>query len=112
MRGSTMVKMTRSMTPSIFQYLGQIDQDPGGGAPDVAALEGQHEKAAAVRPDLALDALMVAPVEDEGERHLERLGDLERVDRQHERRFDEADDRGDLKPGAGHVGVEPAHHAD
>src|SRR3979409_2633323 len=107
MSGNTMVKMTRSMAPSLCQHLGQIDQDSGGGAPDVAALEGQHEKAAAVAAGFALDPLMVRAVEDEGERHLERLGDLERVDRQHKRRHDDSDDRGDLATGAGDVIIEP-----
>src|SRR5205823_14691783 len=96
--GSTIVTMTRSMARSIRQHLGQIDQDPGGRPPDVAALVRQHEKAAAASGGFALDALMVAPVDDKGERHLERLGDLERIDGESERRLDEADDRRDLKP--------------
>src|SRR5947207_15753319 len=98
------------MARSIRQHLGQIDQDSGRRAPDVAALEGQHEIAAVVRADLALDPLMVAPVENEGERHLERLDDLERVDRDRHRRIDDADDRSDLESDAGDVGVEPADY--
>ena len=35
---------------SICQHLGEIDQHAGGRAPDVAALIGQHEEAAALRP--------------------------------------------------------------
>src|SRR3954452_22580900 len=100
------------MARSIRQHLGQIDQDSGRRAPDVAALEGQHEIAAVVRADLALDPLMVAPVENEGQRHLERLGDLERVDRDRHRRIDDADDRRDLEASAGYVSVEPPDDAD
>src|SRR5438128_11785523 len=98
------------MAPSVCQYLGQIDQNPGRRAPDVALLIGQHEIAAAVRADVALDALMIAPVEHEGKRYLESLGDLEGIDRDRKRRRDDPDDRGDLEPGAGHVSVEPADH--
>ena len=73
---------------------------------------GQHEEYPRPPGRFALRAVVVAPVEDVGERHLERLGDLVRVDRQRVGRRDDADDRGDLEPGAGDVGVEPADDAD
>src|SRR5579863_10146432 len=104
--------MTRSMAPSICQHLGQVDQDPGGGAPDVAPLIGEDEKTAAAPASSALDALMVVGIENEGERHLEGLGDLVGIDRQREGRRDDADDRSDLEAGPGDVSIEAAHDAD
>src|ERR1700731_3846191 len=66
--GRTTVATTRSMAPSLCQHLGEVHQNPGGGAPDVAPLVRQHEKAAEAAGGFTLDTLMVAPVKDVGER--------------------------------------------
>ena len=60
--------------------------------------------------EVARCAAVVLWVYNKGQRHLEHLGDLERVDGLRERHLDDADDRRDLEAGPSHIGVEPADH--
>src|SRR3984893_9863074 len=110
--GSTTVTKTRSMASSTGEHLGQIYQHPGRRSPNVAALIRQHKEYARAMLEVARRTAMVLRVHHKGERHLEHLGDLERVDSERKRHFDDADDRGDLEPGPGHISIEPADHRD
>src|SRR3546814_1587057 len=70
-----------------------------GGAPDAVAVPAYLVimAVAALPFDARLD--MVGAVEQEGERHLEHLGDLGLVRREHQIGRHDADDRRHLEPG-------------
>ena len=55
---------------------------------------------------------MIGRVHQERERGLEHLVDLEPVERERERRFDQRDQGRDAKSGAGEIGIEPAERLD
>src|SRR5215472_16932053 len=95
--GKTTVRKTRSMFSSTGEDLRQIDQHAGRCPPDGAILERQHKKKPGPPFDLARHPPVIARVDNERKRHLERLRHLKRVDREPKRCFDDADDRGDLE---------------
>src|SRR5258706_13294792 len=88
------------------QYFGQVHQHPGGRAPDVVVAPGEHVEGARSAGEDPAVALMVGGVDDEGERHLEDLGDLEGVGGEGVGRVDEGDHWRHLEAGAGDVEIE------
>ena len=57
-------------------------------------------------------ALVVGRVHQPGQRHLEHLGDLERIEPQRDARLHQADHRRDDEAGAGRVGRQAAEDLD
>ena len=109
--GKTIVRKTRSMASSTGEHLGQIDQHPGRRAPDVAALIGQHKKHAASGARIRASCarwLRGSTTKDSGTSNASATSNGSIASGKGG--CDDADDRGDLEPGAGHIGVEPADH--
>ena len=90
----------------------EVHQHPGRRAPDVVVSIGNG--VVAPEPALVSDAVaqVILGVQQEIERHLEDLGDLERIRTQVQRRGDEADHRSDPVPGDGDVLVQPSEQLD
>src|SRR6266446_4629604 len=94
------------------KHLGQIDEHPRGRTPDVAVLIGQGEEEAGRTPPFAAAALQIGGVDEEVERHLENLGDFERIRPQRIGDANEGDHGDHLEPRPGDISVEPADDLD
>src|ERR1700722_14634973 len=62
--GTTRVRNSRGMAHSTVQPLGEVDEHPGGRAPDIAALIGEYEKHPRPPGRFALGAVVVLAVEN------------------------------------------------
>src|SRR5712692_6692988 len=94
------------------QHLGEINQHARGRAPDITILIWQHEEIAGRALPFAAAALQIAGINDEIERHLENLGDLEWIWTQRIGNANKGDHWDDLETGSGDICIEASDDID
>src|SRR5437667_923908 len=109
---AAMIAMTPIGVILISKPAGEVDQDPGGHAPDIALAVRDGVEGDAAALELARPALVVARIEQEREGDLEHFLDLARVGRQLKRRRQQPDHGGHAVAGARQVFRQPADDLD